>query len=202
MNLRGLCTRSGFLACLWAGFPEQVMEIDMTNTETASSIPPRPRYHDPVVREMAVDSILTEVSEWVRDNAQCDEKRLRDALLSCLDQNGYEYAQNLERRHGWSPDAQLVEILDGVALDMAHNKACADWVKAHNIKVPFEAGGMVSTRRYPKATIFAIDEKHAQLFIQDEAWTHGKGGYVVNFEDAIPIIGTIGEAAPAEGGAA
>ncbi|UXS01126.1 hypothetical protein [Agrobacterium tumefaciens] len=174
----------------------------MTNTATSPTIPPRPRYYDDAVRETAVDGILEDVCEWLQDNAQFEESRVREALLRCLDTNGYEYAQNLARRHGWAPDARLVEILDGLSLDAAHRKACIDWVKAHDVKVPFEVGALVSTVRYAKAKIFAIEEKYGWLIVQDDAWTHGDGGHIINFEDAIPIIGTIDDAAPAEGGAA
>jgi hypothetical protein len=139
--------------------------------------------------------------EWLGASvgaSDIDLDRVRNQLTVSFERNGYDFASVLERRHGWSPDARLVEILDGADLSSAHRKVQSDWVKAYGIAVPFKVGDQVSTASYPKACVAAIWDATAEIVVQPERekewWADEPGcGYVVAFELATPLAGTIGD---------
>ncbi len=172
-------------------------------TEIAK-IPPRPKYHDPVVVERAVERLVKPVQEWIDLRAQFQPKDLKSQLTDCIHNNGYEYAKELEERYGWEPDSALVECLDGLDIHSAHQNVVRAWVTLYSVKIPFNIGDRVCTPTLRAGTVKDFDRSTAQLAVQsDENRDEGKDyRTLIDFEDAIPIIGTIGEAAPAEGGAA
>ena len=172
-------------------------------TEIAK-IPPRPKYHDAVVVDRAVERLLRDVQEWINGRAQFQPKDLKSQLTDCIHNNGYEYAKELEERYGWEPDSALVECLDTLDIQSAHQNVVRAWVTLYNVKIPFNIGDRVCTPTIRAGTVKDFDRSTAQLAVQsDENRDEGKDyRSLIDFEDAIPIIGTIGEAAPAEGGAA
>ena len=172
-------------------------------TEIAK-IPPRPKYHDAVVVDRAVERLLRDVQEWINGRAQFQPKDLKSQLTDCIHNNGYEYAKELEERYGWEPDSALVECLDTLDIQSAHQNVVRAWVTLYNVKIPFNIGDRVCTPTIRAGTVKDFDRSTAQLAVQsDESRDEGKDyRSLIDFEDAIPIIGTIGEAAPAEGGAA
>ncbi len=172
-------------------------------TETVK-IPPRPKFHEAVVVERAIEKILTPVQQWIDVRAQFQPKNLKTQLTDCIHNNGYEYAKNLEERYGWEPDCDLVESLDRLELHEAHRTVVRAWVTLYNVKIPFKLGDRVCTPTLRAGTVKDFDRSTAQIAVQsDEDRDNGKDyRSLTDFEDAIPIIGTIGEAAPAEGGAA
>ena len=172
-------------------------------TEIAK-IPPRPKYHDAVVVDRAVERLLRDVQEWINGRAQFQPKDLKSQLTDCIHNNGYEYAKELEERYGWEPDSALVECLDRLDIHSAHQNVVRAWVTLYNVKIPFNIGDRVCTPTIRAGTVKDFDRSTAQLAVQsDESRDEGKDyRSLIDFEDAIPIIGTIGEAAPAEGGAA
>lgn len=167
-------------------------------------IPPRPKYHDAVVVERAVERLVKPVQEWIDLRAQFQPKDLKSQLTDCIHNNGYEYAKELEERYGWEPDSDLVELLDRLDIQSAHQHVVRAWVTLYSVKIPFNIGDRVCTPTLRAGTVKDYDLSTAQLAVQsDENRDEGKDyRTLINFEDAIPIIGTIGEAAPAEGGAA
>lgn len=172
-------------------------------TEIAK-IPPRPKYHDPVVVERAVEEILVPVQRWVDLRAQFHPKDLKTQLAECIHNNGYEYAKALEKRYGWEPDGELVAYLDEMDVHDAHRQVVWAWVIQHGVEVPFRVGNRVCTPTIRAGTVKDIDRGTAQIavLIDDDRDNGHDYRRLINFEDAIPILGTIGEAAPAEGGAA
>ncbi len=172
-------------------------------TETVK-IPPRPKFHEAVVVERAVEKILTPVQQWLDIRAQFQPKDLKAQLTECIDSNGYEYAKKLEARFGWEPDCDLVETLDRLEPHDAHRTVVRAWVTLYSIKIPFKIGDRVCTPTIRAGTVKEFDRALAQLAVViDEDRDGGiDHRHLVNFEDAIPIIGTIGDAAPVEGGAA
>ncbi|MBS0258339.1 MAG: hypothetical protein JSR13_11575 [Proteobacteria bacterium] len=172
-------------------------------TEIAK-IPPRPKYHDAVVVERAVERLVKPVQEWIDLRAQFQPKDLKSQLTDCIHNNGYEYAKELEERYGWEPDSALVEFLDRLDIQSAHQHVVRAWVTLYSVKIPFNIGDRVCTPTLRAGTVKDFDLSTAQLAVQsDENRDEGKDyRTLINFEDAIPILGTIGEAAPAEGGAA
>ncbi|WP_144574277.1 hypothetical protein [Agrobacterium sp. DE0009] len=167
-------------------------------------IPPRPKYHDAVVVERAVERLLKPVQEWIDLRAQFQPKDLKSQLTDCIDNNGYGYAKELEERYGWEPDSALVECLDRLDIHSAHQHVVRAWVTLYNVKIPFNVGDRVCTPWLRAGTVKDFDRSTAQLAVQsDENRDEGKDyRTLIDFEVAIPILGTIGEAAPAEGGAA
>lgn len=167
-------------------------------------IPRRPKYHDAVVVERAVERLVKPVQEWIDLRAQFQPKDLKSQLTDCIHNNGYEYAKELEERYGWEPDSDLVELLDRLDIQSAHQHVVRAWVTLYSVKIPFNIGDRVCTPTLRAGTVKDFDLSTAQLAVQsDENRDEGKDyRTLINFEDAIPIIGTIGEAAPAEGGAA
>lgn len=172
---------------------------------TEAVIPPRPKYHDAVVVERAVARILLPVQQWIDLRAQFQPKDLKAQLTDCINNNGYEYAKDLEERYGWEPNGDLVDCLDAVDIHEAHRTVVRAWVTLYNVKIPFNIGDRVSSPPTIKAgTVKELDRSTAQLAVQsDENRDNGKDyRTLIDFEEAIPIIGTIGDVAPAEGGAA
>lgn len=177
----------------------------MTETLTeAVTIPPRPKYHDAVVVERAVGRLVKPVQEWIDLRAQFQPKDLKSQLTDCIHNNGYEYAKELEERYGWEPDSALVECLDRLDIHSAHQHVVRAWVTLYSVKIPFNIGDRVCTPTLRAGTVKDFDRSTAQLAVQsDENRDEGKDyRTLIDFEEAIPIIGTIGDAAPAEGGAA
>lgn len=162
-----------------------------------TAIPARPRYGSSEVRALAVEGILDDVIGWLEESG-VDRDRVYHQLSTTFDNNGFDFARALERRHGWEPDARLVEILDGADLSSAHRKVQSDWVKAYSIAVPFKVGDQVSTASYPKACVSAVWDATAEIVVQPERekdrWADQPGcGYVVAFELATPLAGKIGD---------
>jgi len=177
----------------------------MTETlNDAATIPPRPKYHDAAVVELAVEELLVPVQQWIDLRAQFQPKDLKAQLTDCINNNGYEYAKDLEERYGWEPNGDLVACLDEMDIYEAHRQVVWAWVISYGVKVPFKIGNRVSSPTIKAGTVKDIDLSTAQLAVQSDADRDNGKDYrsLINFEDAILIIGTIGEAAPTEGGAA
>lgn len=89
---------------------------------------PRPNRYDTAICDAAVEAILPAIEQW-QDRAISDDERERlvDILSSRIGDGGYELARELERA-GYEPDAELVEILDGLNTYSAYNTAVAIWL--------------------------------------------------------------------------
>lgn len=172
-------------------------------TETVK-IPPRPKYHDAAVVELAVEELRTPVQHWLDLRAQFQPKDLKAQLTDCINNNGYEYAKELEERYGWEPNGDLVACLDEMGINEAHQKVVRAWVTLYNVKIHFKIGDRVCTPTIRAGTITDFRPSTAQLVVQsDEDRDNGKPyGSLIDFEEAIPIVGTVGEPAAVEGGAA
>ena len=119
-----------------------------------------------------------------------DERdRTRKALDDAFEyrEDGYDAAKNLDSYHGWSPDAELVEVLDGFGSELwkAHRDAVAAWVKEYDI-TPMLAVGMRCKAKWGHEEITGwvkdIDTEHATYTVQRTE--HENGGAIVDFEDA------------------
>lgn len=159
-----------------------------TTTET----PKRPVKHDDAVSRAAAKEIAPQVKEWLNDE-DTSLDTIESDLVKALkyNSNGYEIAKSLDSHNGYSPDAELVEILEGCsyAKSKAHDKLCREWVTANGIKeLPMqtrvtwsrkpEAGVGVVTKNYPegKSTVSFAALGH----VADGQM--GCHGYVVEWE--------------------
>jgi len=108
---------------------------------------PRPYFNDEMLSELA-KNIGKEIFEW------CDgETSLDDCIADCKEifdlnmrDNGYEFAKDFEDK-GYSPDAELVEILDSVCYKKYQlvKSAVKKWVIEDKIEPEFEIGTTIIT---------------------------------------------------------
>jgi hypothetical protein len=65
-----------------------------------------------------VDRAVSRIIDWFEGDAvEDDQDSIRDEVVAALKAghgDGYAAARYLDLRHGWSADASLVEILDGI----------------------------------------------------------------------------------------
>jgi hypothetical protein len=115
---------------------------------------PRPKSNDPSILAAAMKEFLPSVLKWLEDKGETmPESEIQDVqeqleeALTPFNSDGYERARELERT-GWSPDSELVEILDGWdgALYSAHYKAERQWVIDYGIKPQLSAGQRVKAK--------------------------------------------------------
>lgn len=106
---------------------------------------PRPTFNEAMRLELAKE-IGKEVFDWCNGDTP-----LEDCISDCNDifkyhvnDNGYELAKEFEDK-GYSPDPQLVEILDGVwsAQSDLIRKAVKKWVIEDKIEPTIEVGASV-----------------------------------------------------------
>jgi len=153
----------------------------------------RPTRSNPAVREYAVKQLAEDCAEWDMEGDETEScKRGWEAALSeChLMDNGYEIARDLER-HGVSPDAALVEILDSASSYVwtAHDRLVKAWVAENKIIAPLAVGQAI-TCRYGEGLIVKLDEANARFVFQPygkEAEYAGGGGILVEYEAAQAI---------------
>ena len=152
--------------------------------------PPRPKMSDPAVRRRAVEDLMLDIIDWLGDEWKDAEREAYISDLMELDPNcdGYKAARELQTRHGWEPDAGLVEILDSDWGYKAEGDAIREWVEANRIGPKFSAGDVVRT---PEGTgpIIGIYPSDATYVVQTDKFralkrNHGVlGGYVIAFEN-------------------
>jgi hypothetical protein len=100
--------------------------------------PPRPKRSDDAIIDAAARALAKDLSGLLGDPEEC-----LDDLRRVLDDNshnpdGYRLAKDLDNHFGWDIDAQTVEDLDAAIshIHLAHELACEEWVKTHNLQAP------------------------------------------------------------------
>lgn len=168
-----------------------------------ANIPPRPCYDSPECKLHAVDAILGDVVVWLEQNGMpgMSTDSVRHYLLHAFDDDGYQFARNLERK-SISPDAELVELLNNASRYSAHNALVRAWVKQNDVRVPFVAGDRVTTPTMKAATVVNVYIGTAQLVVQSDddgdRWVNQPmGGWIIDPEGVVKIAGTIGDQVPA-----
>lgn len=163
----------------------------------AKEYPKRPGRHEEAITKRAVEMLLPEVRNWLGDEA--DERILTDLIDAAKYGNdeGYELARSLERR-GYSPDAELVEILDSMTLCRyeAHKKAVAAWVRAHDLRLDLAIGSPVSLVVSGKNQVGEIRDlrpETAEYVVFIESLGHvrsgvGPQGVIVGFEGVAAVV--------------
>jgi hypothetical protein len=151
----------------------------------------RPTDRDEDVRAAAIDLLLPKVLEWLRQNGDDYSDKpdeIRQDLLKicrCWSHDGFELAKELADL-SWSPDAQLVEILDGFSeMHDACRAAVKKWVEATNPQPLFRVGARVSYKG-KDGTVVRVDPDVAQYVINVPADGHDPKnlftGWVVDWE--------------------
>jgi len=159
---------------------------------TQPNAPPRPTGRDPAIRREGARAALPELRRWLKDDKTTDDDLLDDLVSVMGLHDGYERAREFERRLGYSPDEDLVEILGNLNCWRAERAAVAAWVEANGIRPVYPHGyRVVWTRNGGKAgCISSIDEAQGTYAVLldenlDQAAKKGIGhiGYTVVFED-------------------
>ena len=160
---------------------------------------PRPTERDPRIRNRAIEFIMPEIIKWFQGEFVI-ESEVTNQLLDATSWNrdGYEIAKSLDTVHGWSPDSELVEILEGYwgALAHAEQKFVEEWVIANEIKLDLKVGDEVSishpslVKQYPgKWTIHDLRPETAEYAVHAEGQTEGSN-YILKAEQVkiAPVV--------------
>lgn len=114
-----------------------------------STIPPRPTKHDEDIIRAGIELCFFDIFDQVGGESG-QQGELRDELFVVVkdaagDLDGYNLARLLEDTFYWSPDAQLVDSLDGIAdkIYRVHAVKVKEWVQAHNVTPLLKAGDRV-----------------------------------------------------------
>lgn len=156
--------------------------------------PKRPGRYDEAVTKKVAQALLDDVAEWA-DSADDKDRILADLtkiLGDSFDDDGYAISKDMERR-GYSPDADLVEILDRASVERysAHKEVMADWVRANDLTLSIPVGAAVSVKMGGKDHVGQIrdrDPATAQYAVFIPALGHvrsgvGTHGVIVGFEE-------------------
>jgi hypothetical protein len=168
----------------------------MTQTRLfADEYPQRPGRYEDEISKRAAELLLPAVQRWL--GSEADERTLPELIKATrIYDEGYEIARALELR-GYSPDAELVEILDGMFLFrlQAHEEAVKNWVKAHDLRLDLAPGAAVSIVVNGKPHIGEIrsrNEATAEYTVMVPTLGHvrdgtGTNGLIVGFEKVTRI---------------
>jgi hypothetical protein len=150
----------------------------------------RPKHNDPAVIEEAVARVAPEVLLWMSPTTTTLPEVIEDlteAIRECWSGDAYTIARNLEERHHWTCDRELVEVLDNLDTYGVHREMVEAWVKAVQPKAGKRVGHMVSTK-HGDGEITSIDQQTAQYLVFIPSKGHvrrgiGTHGSLINFED-------------------
>lgn len=154
----------------------------------------RPTFNDEMRLELA-KIIGKEVYDWC--NGDTD---LEDCINDCNDvfrletSNAFEMAKDLERK-GYSPDAELVEIMDGVYYEQSRlvEKAVKQWVIDNDIQPPIKGQARVMVKygwNKVEGIIVGVyaDRALYKVCIPSEGMTvDGDRSALIKYEDATEI---------------
>lgn len=175
---------------------------------SVTQLKPRPVQLGVEVRTSVRDEIFDAVARWWGNHVGKDfPANLPAWLHESVNPNAYLFAKDFERLSGVTPDDSLVRIFS-LRLDGHYRKCVTAWVSHNQIKIPdtHQVKKRVVTTFFSKAAVVAVFHDTAMIGVVPDTYpyefTEGGNGLLLPFEDAIPIIGTIGEPAPAVGGAA
>lgn len=107
----------------------------------------RPSRSDEDILAVAIDAIVPEVERWSGSKLSVEEiADCRDLLRSGLlwHSNGYEFARDFDRR-GWTPDSELVDILENADTKLYHALRAAEeaWLTASQARPALTVGTKV-----------------------------------------------------------
>jgi len=153
---------------------------------------PRPTFNDDMLVLLS-EEIGKEICQWNSDGtslANCVEDA-RDILKRNHYQNGYDLAKEFEDK-GYSPDAQLVEILDSVDYSKIAlvTKSVKKWVIEDKIEPPFEILTKVIVQyghKKVEGTITNFHKETAEYLVCIESEGHSIDGStraVIKYENA------------------
>lgn len=155
---------------------------------------PRPSRTDKIITKQVAEKLLPDFARWMKtDDAEVDQDDLLSDLIKALgyDDDGYEIARNLDH-NGYSPDAELVGILDaaGDYRQNIHAEACKAWVATNNLQpIPLDAA--VRWPDKPAAGVGIVTKNHldGKSTVSFPSLGHTRvRGYIVEWEE-LAIVG-------------
>lgn len=127
--------------------PFQIPEEYLEAAKLLASKDERPSDNDELFLKLVAEQIYPDVARWLAPDDH-DKDSVMDDLVDILsnEQDGYKLAHDLDHK-GWDPDAELVEILDGVShhRHTIESAMTALWVKHHG-HVAFPPGTKVKVK--------------------------------------------------------
>lgn len=156
---------------------------------SAPPVTPRPSRTDKIITKQVAEKLLPDFARWMKtDDAEVDQDDLLSDLIKALgyDDDGYEIARNLDH-NGYSPDAELVGILDaaGDYRRNIHSEARKAWVAATNLQ-PVPIDTKVRWPGKPTAGVGVVTKNHldGKSTVSFPNLGHARGsGYVVEWEE-------------------
>ena len=152
----------------------------------------RPKRCSDAVRDVALNALLPEVIKWLEQGGEesPDEEDVLKDLRRAVGWNGdgYELARALDSE-GWSPDSELVDILNNWAHHewKAHDDAQKAWVaeNANQIAPQFRKGDRVSAKWGHETVTGVVEDIKADMaqYTVRRAKDGPGCGAIVNFED-------------------
>ncbi len=164
---------------------------------------PRPQRTDVTVAEIAFEKIWPQIKKWIGDTGGDDEDNRESAkkvLIGSFGEDGYELAKDFDHK-GFSPDSELVDILDewGSDLYRAHQDEIKKWAKECPTVPLFKVGDTVSVdagHRFKNnivhdGTVTIVDLDHQTYTVNSPSAGHitpnsgksGVTGCIATFED-------------------
>lgn len=156
----------------------------------------RPTWNDEMLKELA-QIVGKQVNEWCNDETPLEDciKAAEKVLQWHSNDNGYEIAKEFEDE-GFSPDSELVEILDIVSYHRSkvQETFIKKWVAKNNLKLHLVKGQKVIAKLIGKGEvkgeIVKLYPETMQYGFWYEAQGYEKGKYhiCVNSENIINVL--------------
>lgn len=172
----------------------------MTQTTT-----PRPSTRDQAIMEAAARAVAESLVKHGCFEESEQDDIARDILREIRCSDGYELARALDRSHGWSPTAEMVEILDTLSYELAaaHSRAQAEWAKQVSIEPPLPIGARVVLKGFRATEAGEITGIYQHGVYQYLVRVDGDpkadaptiARRIINFEDAVAEPASTGAAA-------
>lgn len=156
----------------------------------------RPSRRDPeIIREAARRLCEEQVFGYLDERGEHIVEQVAAVMRYSTD--GYEMCKELDRRHGWDCDRELVDIMDGADwnVDAVYRGREAEWVKANGIEPRFKIGDHVKT---PNALFPPTDKTHEGIVYEIDTV---RGYYTVRVPSLGHVesgVGTLGSIWPYE----
>lgn len=156
----------------------------------------RPTWNDEMVRELA-QIVGKQVNEWCNNKTPLEDciETTEKILQWHSNDNGYELAREFEYK-GFSPDSELVEILDSVSYGRikVQETFIKRWVVENNLKLDLVEGQKVIAKLVHKGEVEGDIVKLYPETMQYGFWHEGqgfekgKGHTYVNFENVVSVL--------------
>lgn len=162
------------------------------------------RFSEQNCRKVA-EGVLQKCIEWLEEAGEgSDQEEVLEQLTSAIyrsyDKDGYGIAKYLDDNYYWEPDAQLVDILDGLNFHSVHSAALKEWVQQNGIKVGYKQGDRVVVKLFNETEVGVVtnvnhEEATCTLWVPSrwaesvlDTMIKSKSGTIIGVEKLTPFI--------------